>query len=231
MERLNVSLCCFTQQTHQGWNNVNCKNVFNNWKLSGYFCTTRFDIQKLFTEPSGVFLFCSLTTHPCSIKWSEFRFVRKIAKSKCLSVCPHGKIRFPLDEFSRMLILDYVSKLCLENPGFIKISDNNNEHVTGRTMYSFITSRSNIVWMRNVLEVVEKYCMPRQAIDGNMAHALCMLGTWGYKHTRRICNTYCFSTATMAAQTLISVTLYVHSCQQKSIGLKFSKSQTGSDVR
>jgi len=27
------------------------------------------------------------------------------------------------------------------------------------------------------------------------------------------------------------VTLYVHSCQQKHIGLKFSKSQTGSDVR
>jgi len=25
--------------------------------------------------------------------------------------------------------------------------------------------------------------------------------------------------------------LYVHSCQQKSIGLKFSKSQTGKDVR
>ena len=32
-------------------------------------------------------------------------------------------------------------------------------------------------------------------------------------------------------RTRLNVTLYVHSCQQKSIGLIFSKSQTGSDVR
>ena len=29
-----------------------------------------------------------------------------------------------------------------------------------------------------------------------MAHALCVLNTEDYKHTLRICNTYCFSTAT-----------------------------------
>jgi len=29
------------------------------------------------------------------------------------------------------------------------------------------------------------------------------------KHTRRICNTYCFSTATMVARTRLIVTLYV----------------------
>jgi hypothetical protein len=30
-----------------------------------------------------------------------------------------------------------------------------------------------------------------------------------YKHTLRICNIYCFSTATMAARTCLNVTLYI----------------------
>jgi hypothetical protein len=32
----------------------------------------------------------------------------------------------------------------------------------------------------------------------------------GYNHTLRICNTYCFSTATMVARTRLNITLYVH---------------------
>jgi len=31
-----------------------------------------------------------------------------------------------------------------------------------------------------------------QVTDENMEHALCMLATWGYKHTVRISNTYCY---------------------------------------
>jgi hypothetical protein len=31
-----------------------------------------------------------------------------------------------------------------------------------------------------------------EATDDNMAHEHCMLGTQVYKHTLRICNTYCF---------------------------------------
>jgi len=38
---------------------------------------------------------------------------------------------------------------------------------------------------------VEKYCRAGQATD-DMAHALCILDTEDYKHTLRICNTYCF---------------------------------------
>ena len=41
---------------------------------------------------------------------------------------------------------------------------------------------------------VEKYCRVGQATYGNKTHAHCMLDTQGYKHTLRICNTYCFST-------------------------------------
>ena len=51
--------------------------------------------------------------------------------------------------------------------------------------------------------------MARQAIDGNVAHALCMLGIEGYKHTLRICNMYCFSTATMGTRTRFIVTMYI----------------------
>ena len=53
---------------------------------------------------------------------------------------------------------------------------------------------------------VGKYCREGQDRDGNMAHAHCMMDTQGYKHTLRICNTYCFSIST----TRLSVTLYVH---------------------
>jgi len=37
--------------------------------------------------------------------------------------------------------------------------------------------------------------------DSNTAHEHCMLDTKGYKHTLRICNTYCFSHYTTVAQT------------------------------
>jgi hypothetical protein len=43
----------------------------------------------------------------------------------------------------------------------------------------------------------------------NMAHALCVLDNWCYRHTLRVCNTYCFFTATMVTRTPLTVTLYV----------------------
>ena len=57
---------------------------------------------------------------------------------------------------------------------------------------------------------VEKYCGTVEATDGNIALAYCMLDTCGYKHTVRICNTDCFSAATMVARTRLIVTLHVH---------------------
>jgi len=52
----------------------------------------------------------------------------------------------------------------------------------------------------------KKYCRAGQATDDNMAHADCMLDTYGYKYTIRICNSYCFSTAKMVLRIHISVT-------------------------
>jgi len=57
---------------------------------------------------------------------------------------------------------------------------------------------------------VAKYCRTGQATDVNMAHAHFMPDTKGYKHTLRICNTYCFSTATLVTRKRLNVTLYVH---------------------
>jgi hypothetical protein len=45
----------------------------------------------------------------------------------------------------------------------------------------------------------KKYFRAAEATDENMWHVYCMLDTQGYKCTVRICNTYCFSTATVVA--------------------------------
>ena len=52
--------------------------------------------------------------------------------------------------------------------------------------------------------------MARQTTDIDMAYAHCMLDSLGYRHTLRMCNTYCFSAAKVVIQTRLIVTLYVH---------------------
>jgi len=51
------------------------------------------------------------------------------------------------------------------------------------------------------------YSTTRRAIDSNRVHTHFMLDTLSYKHSIRICNTYCFSTVTMVARTHLNVTL------------------------
>jgi len=48
---------------------------------------------------------------------------------------------------------------------------------------------------------MEEYCTAGQTTEDNMEHASFMLDTYGYKHTLTICNSSCFSTATMVART------------------------------
>jgi len=52
---------------------------------------------------------------------------------------------------------------------------------------------------------LEKYGETGQATDDNIgpnaAHALRTLDNWGYWHTLRTCNIYCFFTAAMVAGT------------------------------
>jgi len=73
-------------------------------------------------------------------------------------------------------------------------------------------SRSITFFFRKLCRLwdnVQKYCTAWRTPDDNMAHAHCMLDTWGYKHTLRLCNTYCVSTATVVARTRLIVTFYV----------------------
>jgi len=46
--------------------------------------------------------------------------------------------------------------------------------------------------------------------DDHTINAHCMLDIQGFKHTLRICRTYCFSTSTMVARTHLNITLYIH---------------------
>ena len=48
------------------------------------------------------------------------------------------------------------------------------------------------------------------ATDDNMVHAHCMLDSEVYKHILRICNTFCFSPATVVARMRLSVPLCTH---------------------
>jgi hypothetical protein len=55
---------------------------------------------------------------------------------------------------------------------------------------------------RAVYEIMWKvwYSQTGHRSKYNTAHALCTLNTWGYKHTFRMCNSHCFTTARMATE-------------------------------
>jgi hypothetical protein len=58
---------------------------------------------------------------------------------------------------------------------------------------------------------MEKYGTVRQNIDDNIAQRM-RFGYGipkGYKHTPRICNSYCSNTAKMVARTRLNVTLHI----------------------
>jgi len=59
-----------------------------------------------------------------------------------------------------------------------------------------IFRKLNLLW-----DNVEKYSRAGQATDDNVEHANCMMDAQGYKHALRMCNTLCFSTATVVART------------------------------
>jgi hypothetical protein len=70
---------------------------------------------------------------------------------------------------------------------------------------------NNIFFFKNraVYEIMRKIRSSQTAHrwQYNMAHALCIPDNWGNnRHTLRIFNTYCFSTATMVTRTRLNVT-------------------------
>jgi hypothetical protein len=110
-------------------------------------------------------------------------------------------------------------------------SDNNNRYFTWRLINIFYHISLSSSWNEKLLrqiktrilysihclrksfrlwDNVEKYCRGGQVTDDSIAHVHCMLGIYGYKHTLKMCNTYCFSTVTIFTRTRLSVTLYVN---------------------
>ena len=90
----------------------------------------------------------------------------------------------------------------MKNVSDKRFTGNQNTHFMFNNFFFF--RKSCRLWYN-----VEKYCTAGKATDDNMAHAHCVQNTSVYKHTHWICNTDCFSRATMAARTRLSVTLFV----------------------
>jgi len=60
---------------------------------------------------------------------------------------------------------------------------------------------------RAVYEIIWKNIVEPDRPHDNTEHAHCMLDTYGCKRLLRICNNYCFSTATMVIRTRLNVPL------------------------
>jgi hypothetical protein len=83
----------------------------------------------------------------------------------------------------------------------------------------FLENRAiyNIMWKNDFLEnraiyniMWKNYGSAGQTTYENIKHVHCMLCTQGWIHALKICNTYCFFTATMVAWMRLNATLYVN---------------------
>jgi hypothetical protein len=174
----------------------------------------------------------------CDLSVASFWTV-SFAMSIHPSVRLHGTVWLPLDRFSLDWIFGDFSKICWENPCFIKL-DRNNWYFTWRPLHIFIVSHS-VLRMRNVSDkscienlntfyiqwlfpsfslfencAVYKSMWKNIVLDclaTNDSNIQCMLcACWVPKttNTLRIYNTYCFSTVTVMAHMCVSATVYVH---------------------
>jgi hypothetical protein len=159
------------------------------------------------------------------LRKSNISFVLSVCLFFCLSVCPSVR----LEQFgyhwmflNEIWYLSIFRKLAQKIP-FLLISS-----LEGVCMFMLI-SRWILLRMRNVADKnfrenqkifcliffwrscclwnnVEKYGRAgSHRWQYNTAHAHCMLCDYSYRHTLRICNIYCFSTATMVTHTLVNV--------------------------
>ena len=179
------------------------------------------------------------TTSLCNVMLlGRFAKLRKVTALWCLavrpSISPHETAWLPLDGFSWNLIFEYFFKYVRKSHVLLK-SDTNNGYFTWRPVYIFdqLLAQFFLEWeiiQTNIVDKikthvlcsvtfwkschlwdnVEKYCIADKDTDDNMVHVHCTLDTYGYKHTVRICNTHCFSTATMVTRKRLNIALYVH---------------------
>jgi hypothetical protein len=106
---------------------------------------------------------------------------------------------------TNILFLSYLAQFFLEWETFqTKVVEKIKTHILPSVPFPW---KSCSLWNH-----VEKCGTTRQVTDNrqyNMAHAHFMLDNWGYRHTLRIFNIYCFSAATMVTRTRLNV-MFLH---------------------
>jgi hypothetical protein len=149
--------------------------------------------------------------------------------SVCPSVCPNGATRLPLDRFVWNLIFEHFSKCFRKVQAELK-SDKHNGYFTWRPINTFfIVSRWVLLRIKNILHISYREnqntflysiffflksglyeIMWKNTVQRGRPYVHWMLDTYGCRHTLRISNTYCFSTASMVTRKRLNVTLYVY---------------------
>jgi len=146
------------------------------------------------------------------LRTATISFVMPVYLSVRPSASPYGTTWLPLDWFSLNLVSENFSKIWWDSSGFIKpwqeypvLYMQTNIHFGTNLVLFFLNKKcsgqicrekthilSSVTFFFRFWENVAKYCSAGQATDENMAHAHCVLYTWCYRHTRRICYARCF---------------------------------------
>jgi len=87
----------------------------------------------------------------------------------------------------------------------VKVVEKIKTHILGSV--TFFLSKT-IPFMRQCGKTMQSHTSHRW--QHNMTHVHCMLDNEGYRHTLRICNTYCYFTATMVTWMHLNIMLYIH---------------------
>jgi hypothetical protein len=160
--------------------------------------------------------------------FGAFSKLRKTTINFVMSVRPHGTTRRPLDGFSWNFIIMFLRKSVETFQVWLNF-DKNNRYFTLSPVYIMAISRWLLLriinvsdkscrenqsthFMFNIFSPLKIIPFMRQCakmwwkqtghrLQYNTAYALFVLDTYGYRHTLIICNTYCFSTATMVTRT------------------------------
>ena len=162
---------------------------------------------------------------------------RRLSATSCLLVCPSVRMEQLGSHWADFHEIRYQSifRKYVEKVQVSLKSDKNNAYFTWRPIHisdrislsflewetfqtnfaekiSTLISYSIICVSRAVYEIMWKTIVEpdRPQTTCHKTHAHCMLDTQGYKHTLRIYNTYCFSTATVVTRMCLNVPLYVH---------------------
>ena len=145
-----------------------------------------------------------------SHKRHDFRGGKKLLNVKCVLNLPktfvwnisHSKKNWARNNQNcTFMITSHSVFLRMRNVSDKRCRWNQNTHF----MFNYSFQKQYCLW-----DNVEKYCRTWQATDDSMMHVFCIQDNWDYKHTLRICITYCLSTATMVAQKCINVILFIH---------------------